>query len=75
MNRVLAMIFDNFWYTNFVCDSHGAMEFRFDLAWRSDFPASASVDDLARTLASEPQVLINPGLKEDPIVVKRLYEP
>ena len=74
-NRVLAMIFDNFWYTNFVADSHGVMEFRFDLAWRKDLPASAAVEDLARTLASEPQVLINPGLKEDPIVVKRLYEP
>ena len=32
-------------------------------------------EDLARTLASEPQVMINPGLKEDPIVLKRLYEP
>ena len=74
-NRVLAMIFDNFWYTNFVADSNGVMEFRFDLVWRKDLPTSAAAEDMARTLASEPQVLINPGLKEDPIVVKRLYEP
>jgi hypothetical protein len=75
MHRVLAMIFDNFWETNFVADSHGVMEFRFDLAWRKELPASVRVADVARTLASEPQVLINPRLKENPIVVKRLYEP
>ena len=34
MHRVLAMVFNNFWYTNFVGDSHGVMEFQFDLAWR-----------------------------------------
>ena len=51
------------------------MEFRFDLAWRNQLPASAAVEELARTLASEPQVMINPGLKENPIVMKRLYEP
>ncbi len=68
------MIFDNFWETNFVADSHGVMEFRFDLAWRKELPASG-VADLARTLASEPQVMINPALKENPIVVKRLYQP
>jgi hypothetical protein len=75
MHRVLAMVFDNFWETNFVADSHGVMEFRFDLAWRKELPASVRVADVARTLASEPQVLINPALKENPIVVKRLYEP
>ncbi len=73
MHRVLAMIFDNFWYTNFVGDSHGVMEFRFDLAWRSTLADPAAVANLARTLASEPQVLINPGFKEDPIVYQRLY--
>jgi hypothetical protein len=75
MHRVLAMIFDSFWYTNFVGDSHGVMEFRFDLAWRKELPASARAADVARTLASEPQVMINPRLTENPIVVKRLYEP
>ena len=33
---MLAMVFDNFWFTNFVADSHGVMEFQFDLAWRRD---------------------------------------
>jgi hypothetical protein len=75
MHRVLAMVFDNFWFTNFVADSHGVMEFQFDLAWRKELPASVRAADVARNLASEPQVMINPGLKEDPIVMKRLYEP
>jgi hypothetical protein len=75
MQRVLAMVFDNFWFTNFVADSHGLMEFQFELAWREKLPASVGVADFARTLASEPQVMINPGLKEDPIVIKRLYTP
>jgi hypothetical protein len=75
VDRVLAMIFDNFWYTNFVGDSHGAMEFHFDLAWRREMPTSVGVENLARTLASEPQVIINPGLKEDPILLRRLYAP
>ena len=69
MSRVLAMIFDNFWETNFVADSYGVMEFRFDLAWRKELPASG-VADLARTLALEPQVIINPAFKENTIVVQ-----
>jgi hypothetical protein len=75
VQRVLAMIFENFWYTNFVGDSHGAMEFQFDLAWRKELSTKSAIDDFARTLVSEPQVMINPGLKEDPILLKRLYEP
>lgn len=75
LHRVSAMIFDNTWFTNFVGDSHGVMEFRFDLAWRKDLSAPTTVDNVARTLASDPQVIINPGLKEDPILLKRLYEP
>ena len=33
-HRMLAMLFNNIWYTNFVADSHGVMEFQFDLVWR-----------------------------------------
>ncbi len=74
LHRVLAMVFNNFWYTNFVGDSHGVMEFQFELVWREQLSAQA-VADLAETLVAEPQVLIQPGLKEDPIVVRRLYTP
>jgi len=73
-HRVLAMVFNNFWYTNFVGDSHGAMEFQFDLTWREKLD-QGGVDDLAATLLSEPQVLLQPGLKEDPLVIRRLFNP
>jgi len=74
MHRVLAMVFNNFWYTNFVGDSHGVMEFQFDLCWREKLDPVA-VEDLAESLVAEPQVLIQPGLREDPIFVRRLYKP
>jgi hypothetical protein len=74
MHRILAMVFNNFWYTNFVGDSHGVMEFQFDLVWRDKLDASAA-DDLAETLLAEPQVMIQPALREDPIFIRRLYKP
>jgi hypothetical protein len=71
---LLAMLFNNFWYTNFVADEHGVMEFQFDLVWREklDTPAAA---ELADTLVAEPVVLINSDGKEDPIVMQRLFNP
>ncbi|MFI5380466.1 MAG: hypothetical protein ACHRHE_14300 [Tepidisphaerales bacterium] len=73
-HRVLSMLFNNFWYTNFVADEHGAMEFQFDLIWREkltdDEPAA-----LAEALATEPVVLINDGTKDHPIVMERLFRP
>jgi hypothetical protein len=53
-NRLLAMVFNNFWYTNFVGDEHGAMEFVFDLVWRRRIDRA---DALARTLSSVPMVV------------------
>jgi hypothetical protein len=73
--HVAAMVFNNFWYTNFVGDSHGVMEFQFDLRWT---PQPLSPDDVARHVESlwlEPPVVINPALREDPIVLDRLYRP
>lgn len=72
--RLLAMLFNNFWYTNFVADEHGVMEFQFDLVWREklDPPAAA---ELADALVAEPVVLINSGGPEHPIVMQRLFNP
>jgi hypothetical protein len=58
--RVLAMVFDNCWYTNFVADSHGPMEFRFDLAWSKDAHSAEKAAEAAQTLVAEPRVAINP---------------
>ena len=49
-SRILSNVFNNFWYTNFVGNEHGAMEFQYDLAWRRRIEDPAG---MARTLASE----------------------
>jgi len=36
-----AMIFNNFWYTNFAADEHGIMEFQFDLIWQEKAEGAA----------------------------------
>jgi len=72
-HRLLAMLFNNFWYTNFVADEHGIMEFQFDLIWRGS--AVEDAGKLAAALVSDPITLINPELKEDPRVLKRLFHP
>jgi hypothetical protein len=72
-HRLLSMIFNNFWYTNFVADEHGIMEFQFDLIWRGDNEGSSH--DLAEALVTEPVMLINPAMPEDARVVENLYKP
>jgi hypothetical protein len=67
------MVFNNFWYTNFQADSHGIMEFQFDLVWRDRLEKPAA--DLAAALLTEPVVLINPPQSEDPRLLRDLYEP
>ena len=55
-DRLLAVIFNNFWYTNFVGHENGAMEFQFDLLWKPSIPDPQA---LANTVASEPVVVQN----------------
>ncbi|MHB1037543.1 MAG: glycoside hydrolase family 38 N-terminal domain-containing protein [Pirellulales bacterium] len=74
-HQVLAMVFNNFWYTNFVADSHGVMEFQFDLVWKRKLESDAPIQDAADALSAEPVVVLNPGLKEDPRVMERLNRP
>jgi hypothetical protein len=68
-------VFNNTWITNFVADSHGVLEFQFDIAWQS--PSQANVDParLANTMLSEPQVVVNPKLQSNPIFLERLHRP
>jgi hypothetical protein len=72
--RVLAMLFNNFWYTNFVADEHGVMEFQFDLVWREKLDPPATTE-LADSLVAEPVLLINSAGADDPIVLQRLFGP
>lgn len=73
--RLLAMLFNNFWYTNFVADEHGVMQFQFDLTWRAKLDAKRAAEELAESLVAEPVVLINSAGVDNPIVVQRLFTP
>lgn len=73
--RLLAMLFNNFWYTNFAADEHGTMEFQFDPVWREKVENAAQIQALADTLVSEPVVLINSGGADNPTVMQRLLRP
>lgn len=66
------LVFDNFWHTNFVANSNGLMEFRWELAWAPKFDDPAAV---AETLVSEPVVVVQPGVKESPELMKSLFVP
>ena len=72
-HRLLAMLFNNFWYTNFAADEHGIFEFQFDLVWRPS--TDNRVPDLAAALVGDPVTLIEPGSREDPRVLKNLFQP
>jgi hypothetical protein len=74
-HRMFALLLDNFWYTNFVADSHGVMEFQFELAWKKTLPGEAAAEQLAESLLTEPQVMINPRWKESRLFLDRLYRP
>ena len=71
-HRILAMVFDNCWHTNFVADSHGTMEFQFDLAWRPGLERPA---DLAEALAGDFVVAANGTVHEEPALLEHLYRP
>jgi hypothetical protein len=74
-NRVLAMLFNNFWYTNFVANSIGEMDYQFDLVWKKEFPSSLGEGDLAAALSSDPVLLINPRGSPDKLYGKWLFQP
>jgi hypothetical protein len=74
-NRILAMVFNNVWVTNFVADSHGVMEARFEMVLQLPGDKAVAPARLAETLQAEPQVIINPGLREHPIFLHRLHRP
>jgi hypothetical protein len=73
--RILTMVFNNVWITNFVADSHGMLEFQFDMVWKSPSQPNMDPARLAHTLLAEPQVVINPKLAPDAIFLERLHRP
>jgi hypothetical protein len=73
--RVLAIVYDNCWYTNFQGDSPGVMEFQFDLVWREQLDGDRAAETLADGLVNEPVIVINPGLPEHPLLMRHLFRP
>ena len=73
--RLVAMVYNSFWYTNFLGDSPGVMEFQFDLLWRPEISGPAEAEALAGALVSEPFAAIEPGIPEDPLFERHLYRP
>lgn len=71
-HRILAMIFDNCWHTNFVGDSHGPMEFQFDLAWRASCEKPAAT---AEALAGDPLVTVTGAGREEKTLIETVYRP
>jgi hypothetical protein len=69
--RILAMVFDNCWHTNFVVDSHGEMEFQFELAWREQLEQPAA---LAESLTADPILIANVTENETPAELDNLYK-
>jgi len=72
MNSIYAMVYDNTWLTNFLCDQHGIMEFRFDLLLR---PGGDSAATIAETILSEPVFINNAELRESELYMRHLHNP
>lgn len=73
--RVVTIVYDNFWYTNFQGDSPGVMEFQFDLSWRKDLTGDREAEAVAASLVQEPLMEINPSMPEHPLFIKDLFKP
>lgn len=73
--RIVSILYDNFWYTNFQGDSPGIMEFQFDLAWRHQIPGDAEAAALAESMVVEPVMVLNPAQPEHPLFLQHLFRP
>lgn len=71
-HRILAMVFDNCWHTNFVADSHGLFEFQFDLVWSPRLPNPGAA---AEALLTTPILQNNPPFHESDEELRNIYRP
>jgi hypothetical protein len=67
------MVFNNTWFTNYVANCNGVMNFQYDLVWRDRM--GSDVSGLAESLSSDPVALINPAARENRFVLKDLFQP
>jgi hypothetical protein len=74
-HRVLAMLYNNIWYTNFLASTEGMLEFQFDLAWSAKPVPPERVEAFADALTTDPLVYISPGVPDEPLYIQRLFQP
>jgi hypothetical protein len=72
-NRVLSMVFNSTWFTNFVANSNGIMKFQYELVWREHM--ETNLGGLAESLASDPVLFINTSARKDQFLMKDLFQP
>ena len=72
-NKILSMVFNNVWFTNWYADSPGVMEFQYDLIWNQG--KYTDPPGLASALETDPAVLINPAQREHPVIMEDLFRP
>jgi hypothetical protein len=71
-HRLLSMVFDNCWHTNFVANSEGTMDFLYELAWKQKIADPA---EAAEALLTEPLVVVNGAVRESPVLLRDIYQP
>jgi hypothetical protein len=74
-DRVLAMIYNNVWYTNFLASAEGMLEFEFDLAWSAKPLPPGRIEPFVDALTTAPLVHISPGVPDEPLYIERLFKP
>ncbi len=72
-NRLLSMVFNNTWATNYDANSNGVMDFQYDLIWRKQLKGDVGI--LAESLSSDPVALVNPVARENRFVMQDLFRP
>ncbi|MCX5642070.1 MAG: hypothetical protein NTY10_02340 [Candidatus Omnitrophica bacterium] len=56
---LLSMIFDNTWDTNFFADSHGVMEFNYDLLWKPDADYNFTTKEITDVISGRTIVAVS----------------
>jgi hypothetical protein len=74
MNKILAMVYNNLWFTNFNGNCPGVMEFQFDLVWKDNKVNADQVAELVQTYYVPPVVMVNPKEREHEDIYKRMNE-
>jgi len=74
VNNLMAMVYNNNWWLNFLTNCPGEMTFNFDLQWQKNTPSPTEIRDIAKTNFLPPVVFRNPPTRENPIELKNMTQ-